>query len=68
MDYLLIYAASSNIIINRICDELGNTCGANDAAIQACLDTKQSVLDQGLDAQSEGADVLAAFNDVILAA
>lgn len=53
---------------NRVCDELGNTCGANDAAIQACLDAQQSLIDQGLGVGSDGEDVLTAFNDAILAA
>lgn len=36
-------ALNPNIITNRICDQLGNVCDANDAAISACLAAKAQV-------------------------
>lgn len=36
-------ALNINIITNRICDELGNICGANDAAIAACEDAQAQI-------------------------
>jgi hypothetical protein len=36
-------ALNPNIITNRICDELGNICGANDAAIATCEDAQAQI-------------------------
>lgn len=36
-------ALNPNIITNRICDQLTNVCGANDAAKAKCLDAKAVV-------------------------
>jgi hypothetical protein len=36
-------ALNPNIITNRICDQLGNVCGANDAAKTACLAAKNQI-------------------------
>lgn len=43
-------ALNPNIITNRICDEVQNRCGANDAAVQACLDAKADLLAQDINA------------------
>ncbi|KAH0443139.1 hypothetical protein CcaCcLH18_01252 [Colletotrichum camelliae] len=40
-------ALNPNIITNRICDQLINVCGANDAAHQQCLDAKAQILASG---------------------
>ncbi|KAK5100245.1 hypothetical protein LTR70_001767 [Exophiala xenobiotica] len=40
-------ALNPNIITNRICDELTNICGANDAAKTTCLAAKEQVLALG---------------------
>ena len=40
-------ALNPNIITNRICDQLGNVCGASDAGIDACLAAKASILALG---------------------
>ncbi|PKS09938.1 hypothetical protein jhhlp_004561 [Lomentospora prolificans] len=60
-------ALNPDIIVNRICDDLNNICGANDAAITACRDAQQSLKDQGLGV-GDGEAVVTAFNDAILAA
>lgn len=36
-------ALNPNIITNRICDQLGNVCGASDAAIAACTSAKADI-------------------------
>ncbi|KAK0714391.1 hypothetical protein B0T21DRAFT_375787 [Apiosordaria backusii] len=36
-------ALNPNIITNRICDELTNICGANQAAKDACQDAKAQI-------------------------
>ena len=36
-------ALNPNIITNRICDELGNICGASDAAIAVCEDAQAQI-------------------------
>lgn len=36
-------ALNPNIITNRICDQLGNVCGANDAATTACTDAQAQI-------------------------
>ncbi|KAK4145131.1 uncharacterized protein C8A04DRAFT_10895 [Dichotomopilus funicola] len=51
-------ALNPNIITNRICDQLGNVCGANDAAIAQCEDAKATV--EGLGTKDE--TTAAAFN------
>ncbi|KEZ41496.1 Uncharacterized protein SAPIO_CDS7651 [Scedosporium apiospermum] len=60
-------ALNPDIIVNRICDDLNNICGANDAAISACRDAQQLLKDQGLGV-GDGDAVVTAFNDAILAA
>ncbi|KPI34398.1 uncharacterized protein AB675_3882 [Cyphellophora attinorum] len=40
-------ALNPNIITNRICDELGNICGASDAAIALCEDAQAQILALG---------------------
>lgn len=60
-------ALNPDIIVNRICDDLNNICGANDAAIAACRDAQQLLKDQGLGVGG-GDAVVTAFNDAILAA
>jgi hypothetical protein len=40
-------ALNPNIITNALCNQLTNVCGANDAAITACLAAKASVLAAG---------------------
>jgi len=40
-------ALNPNIITNRICDQLGNACGASDAGIAACLAAKADILALG---------------------
>ena len=40
-------ALNPNIITNRICDELVNQCGANDAALALCKDAKDKILALG---------------------
>jgi hypothetical protein len=54
-------ALNPNIITNRICDQLTNVCGANDAAKAKCADAKAVV--QGLSTKDQStAD---AFNAAI---
>lgn len=45
-------ALNPNIITNRICDDLVNICGANDAAISTCLDAEAQILALGTRDQS----------------
>ena len=40
-------ALNPNIITNRICDQLGNVCGASDEAKAACLAAKADILALG---------------------
>merc|ERR1711939_1232859 len=40
-------ALNPNINTNRICDQLGNACGASDAGIAACLAAKADILALG---------------------
>jgi len=40
-------ALNPNIITNRICDQLGNACGASDEAVAACLKAKADILALG---------------------
>lgn len=42
-------ALNPNIITNRICDQLGNVCNANDAALAACDDAKAQIAALGRD-------------------
>ncbi|KAH7379758.1 hypothetical protein BKA64DRAFT_713804 [Cadophora sp. MPI-SDFR-AT-0126] len=45
-------ALNPNIITNRICDQLGNVCGASDAGKAACLAAKADILALGTRDQS----------------
>lgn len=36
-------ALNPNIITNRICDQLGNVCGASDAGVAACTDAQAQI-------------------------
>ena len=51
-------ALNPNIITNRVCDQLTNVCGANDAAKALCLQAKAKV--QGLG--TKDASTASAFN------
>jgi hypothetical protein len=54
-------ALNPNIITNRICDQLGNVCGANDAGIALCESAKAVVA--GL--TTKDATTAAAFNKAL---
>ncbi|KAI0457372.1 hypothetical protein F5B21DRAFT_92859 [Xylaria acuta] len=48
-------ALNPNIIFNRICDQLGNVCGAADDAIAACTDAQASLGSGAKDASTADA-------------
>jgi hypothetical protein len=54
-------ALNPNIITNRICDQLTNVCGANDAAKSLCLSAKATVAGLG----TKDATTAAAFNKAL---
>ncbi|KAF4893864.1 hypothetical protein CGCVW01_v014099 [Colletotrichum viniferum] len=54
-------ALNPNIITNRICDQLINVCGANDAAHKQCLDAKAKILASG----DKSAAVATTFNGLL---
>lgn len=54
-------ALNPNIITNRVCDQLGNVCGANDAAIAKCESAKALVAGLG----TKDATTAAAFNKAV---
>ncbi|KAH6724279.1 hypothetical protein DL95DRAFT_445584 [Leptodontidium sp. 2 PMI_412] len=51
-------ALNPNIITNRVCDQLTNVCGANDAAVTLCEDAQAQVAALG----TKDASTAAAFN------
>ena len=54
-------ALNPNIITNRICDQLGNVCNANDAAIALCEATQAQIEALGTRDQSTADDWNAAL-------
>ncbi|KAK3317550.1 hypothetical protein B0T19DRAFT_405238 [Cercophora scortea] len=54
-------ALNPNIITNRVCDQLGNVCGANDAAKALCLSAKAQVATLG----TKDATTADAFNKAL---
>ncbi len=54
-------ALNPNIITNRVCDQLTNVCGANDAAKALCLQAKAKVQSLG----TKDASTASAFNAVL---
>ncbi|KAG4432825.1 hypothetical protein IFR05_011690 [Cadophora sp. M221] len=51
-------ALNPNIITNRVCDQLTNVCGANNAAVTLCEDAQAQVAALG----TKDASTAAAFN------
>ena len=54
-------ALNPSIIMNRICDQLTNVCGANDAAVAACEDAQASTEALG----TKDASTADAFNSAL---
>ncbi|TQN64761.1 hypothetical protein CSHISOI_10673 [Colletotrichum shisoi] len=54
-------ALNPNIITNRVCDQLTNVCGANDAAKKKCKDAQAQILASG----DRSAAVAATFNGIL---
>ncbi|KAF4629305.1 hypothetical protein G7Y89_g8841 [Cudoniella acicularis] len=54
-------ALNPNIITNRVCDQLINVCGANDAAHTLCLSAKATVAALG----TKDATTATAFNSAL---
>jgi len=54
-------ALNPNIITNRVCDQLVNVCGANQAALDACADAQALVAGLG----TKDATTAAAFNEAL---
>jgi hypothetical protein len=55
------FAVNPNIITNRVCDQLTNVCGANDAAVALCDSAKATVAALG----TKDATTATAFNSAL---